>query len=88
MQVKSIYVLIIMLAIVGVLDIILLNNVSASTTSHRYALGYQIGCTDGPDQENYVGTGGLHGHSHEFTKGYNKSFSHGCTHDDPALQRE
>jgi hypothetical protein len=88
MQNKSI-VLLIVLALVAIMNIILLNDVSARlSAAHKYALGYQMGCTDGPDQENYVGTGGLHGHSHEFTKGYNKSFSHGCEHNDPALQRE
>jgi hypothetical protein len=58
------------------------------SATHRYALGYQMGCTDGPDQENYIATGGFHKHSPDFTKGYNQSFAHGCKHDDPALQRE
>jgi hypothetical protein len=58
------------------------------SAQHRYDLGYQMGCTDGPDQENYVGTGGLHGHSKDFTKGYNDSFIHGCMHEDPMLQHE
>src|SRR6476659_5870955 len=61
---------------------------SKISTQHKYALGYQMGCTDGPDQENYIFTGGIHKHSKEFTKGYNQSFFHGCNHDDPALQAE
>ena len=83
--------IIVLIAVVASLVIVCgINNDSFArqSVSHRYLLGYQMGCTDGPDQENYVGTGGLHGHSKEFTKGYNQSFSHGCTHDDPALQQE
>lgn len=75
-----------------IMSVMLSNDISAAearlTAGHKYALGYQMGCTDGPDQENYVGTGGIHGHSHEFTRGYNQSFFHGCTHNDPDLQRE
>ena len=34
-----------------------------------------MGCTDGPDQENFVGTSP---HSKAFIKGYNYAFGHGC----------
>ncbi len=43
--------------------------------SSAYIKGYKMGCTDGPDQENFVGTSP---HSKEFIKGYNYAFSHGC----------
>jgi len=90
MQNKTISVLIAVLTFTLYINIMPTNdNASAIlTAAHRYALGYQMGCTDGPDQENYIGTGGIHGHSRDFTIGYNQSFFHGCSHDDPALQRE
>jgi hypothetical protein len=43
--------------------------------SSAYIKGYLMGCTDGPDQENFVGTSP---HSKAFIKGYNYAFSHGC----------
>jgi hypothetical protein len=43
--------------------------------STAYIKGYLMGCTDGPDQENFVGTSP---HSKAFIKGYNYAFSHGC----------
>ena len=43
--------------------------------SSAYIKGYKMGCTDGPDQENFVGT---LPHSKAFTKGYTYAFSHGC----------
>ena len=36
-----------------------------------------MGLVDGDDQENYVGTGGLKGHSKGFTQGYNEAFGNG-----------
>ena len=42
-----------------------------------YKKGFAMGCTDGPDQENYVGTGGRAGHSKVFTQGYNDAFGNG-----------
>ena len=65
------------------------DNASARlTVAHRYALGYQMGCNDDPYQENYIGIGVIHGHSHDFTRWYNQPFFYGCTHYDPALQKE
>jgi hypothetical protein len=43
-----------------------------------YIAGYKMGCTDGPDQENFVGSGGIAHHSKAFVKGYNYAFTHGC----------
>jgi len=43
--------------------------------SSAYIKGYLMGCTDGPDQENFVATSP---HSKAFIKGYNYAFSHGC----------
>ena len=43
--------------------------------SSAYIKGYKMGCTDGPDQENFVGTSP---HSKNFIKGYNYAFTHGC----------
>jgi hypothetical protein len=43
--------------------------------SSAYIKGYLMGCNDGPDQENFVGTSP---HSKAFIKGYNYAFSHGC----------
>lgn len=37
--------------------------------SKAYNQGYQMGCRDGPDQENFIGTGGLAHHSKQFVKG-------------------
>ena len=36
-----------------------------------------MGLDDGPDQENYVGTGGFKHHSAAFTAGYNVGFGGG-----------
>ncbi|HZI71652.1 MAG TPA: hypothetical protein VFD60_10890 [Nitrososphaeraceae archaeon] len=44
-----------------------------------YKKGFAMGCTAGPDQENYVGTGGKAGHSKVFTQGYNNAFNDGGT---------
>jgi hypothetical protein len=41
------------------------------TRDEAYKLGCKLGTTDGPDQENFVGTGP---HSHDFTRGYNQAF--------------
>jgi hypothetical protein len=46
------------------------------TPKEAFNLGYKMGLTDGDDQENYVGTGGLKGHSKAFTAGYNCAFGH------------
>ena len=43
--------------------------------SSAYIKGYKMGCPDGPDQENFVGTSP---HSKNFIKGYNYAFTHGC----------
>ncbi len=43
--------------------------------SSAYIKGYLMGCTDGPDQENFIGT---LPHSKNFIKGYNYAFIHGC----------
>lgn len=40
-----------------------------------YKKGYIMGCNDSPDQDNYVGTGGLKHHTKEFTRGYNVAFT-------------
>lgn len=82
-------VLIVAITFTAIISVTMSDNAFArQSAALRYALGYQMGCTDGPDQENFVGTGGIHGHSKEFIKGYNKSFFQGCTHEDPVLQQE
>ncbi|MGA9172236.1 MAG: hypothetical protein WBZ20_19020 [Nitrososphaeraceae archaeon] len=43
-----------------------------------YIAGYKMGCTDGPDQENFVGSGGVTHHTRAFVLGYNYAFGHGC----------
>jgi hypothetical protein len=43
-----------------------------------YIAGYKMGCTDGQDQENFVGSGGLAHHTRAFVLGYNYAFAHGC----------
>jgi hypothetical protein len=43
-----------------------------------YIAGYKMGCTDGPDQENFVGSGGVAHHTKAFVLGYNYAFAHGC----------
>lgn len=53
------------------------NNKPHNIHSKSYQQGYQMGCTDGPDQENFIGTGGLAHHSKQFVKGYNDAFTHG-----------
>jgi hypothetical protein len=45
--------------------------------SKAYQAGYQMGYTDGPDQENFIASGGLFHHSKQFVKGYNDAFTHG-----------
>ena len=44
----------------------------------RIHAGYKMGCTDGPDQENFVGSGGVAHHKEPFVLGYNYAFGHGC----------
>ena len=34
-----------------------------------YIAGYKMGCTDGPDQENFVGSGGVAHHTRAFRIG-------------------
>ena len=43
-----------------------------------YIAGYKMGCTDGPDQENFVGSGGVAHHTRALVLGYNYAFAHGC----------
>ena len=43
-----------------------------------YIAGYKMGCTDGPDQENFIGSGGVAHHTRAFVLGYNYAFTHGC----------
>ena len=47
------------------------------TRQEAFNYGYKMGLTDGSDQVNYVGTGGLKGHSKAFTAGYNEAFGNG-----------
>ena len=60
--------------------VITLGCVKNHLTQHEaFLLGCKMGVNDGPDQENYVGTGGLKGHSAAFTRGYNVGFGTGDT---------
>jgi hypothetical protein len=47
------------------------------TKQEAFGLGCMMGQYDGPDQENYVSTGGFKGHSKSFTAGYNEAFGNG-----------
>jgi hypothetical protein len=49
------------------------------TSQEAFGLGCKMGFSDGPDQENYVGTGGIKHHSKAFTQGYNLAFGSGNT---------
>lgn len=49
------------------------------TSQEAFGLGCKMGFFDGPDQENYVGTGGIKHHSKAFTQGYNLAFGSGNT---------
>ncbi|MGA9171721.1 MAG: hypothetical protein WBZ20_16405, partial [Nitrososphaeraceae archaeon] len=49
------------------------------TSQEEFGLGCKMGFSDGPDQENYVGTGGIKHHSKAFTQGYNLAFGSGNT---------
>ena len=60
--------------------VITLGCVKNHLTRHEaFLLGCKMGVNDGPDQENYVGTGGFKGHSAAFTRGYNVGFGTGDT---------
>jgi hypothetical protein len=47
------------------------------TSQEAFGLGCKMGFFDGPDQENFVGTGGVKHHSKAFTQGYNLAFGSG-----------
>ena len=47
------------------------------TSQEAFGLGCKMGFSDGPDQENFVGTGGIKHHSKAFTQGYNLAFGSG-----------
>ena len=49
------------------------------TSQEAFGLGCKMGFFDGPDQENFVGTGGIKHHSKAFTQGYNLAFGSGNT---------
>ena len=49
------------------------------TSQEAFGLGCKMGFSDGPDQENFVGTGGIKHHSKAFTQGYNLAFGSGNT---------
>jgi hypothetical protein len=53
------------------------NRAHISFISETYQQGYHIGCTDGPDQEKFIASGGLAHHTKAFVKGYNDAFTHG-----------
>jgi hypothetical protein len=53
------------------------NNKPHNIHSKSYQQGYQMGCNDGPDQENFIASDGLSRHSKAFVKGYNDAFTHG-----------
>ena len=84
-MVKTIIASILVISMITVAVLTALPNNSAAATkikiqppgkhSSAYIKGYKMGCTDGPDQENFVGT---LPHSKDFIKGYNYAFSHGC----------
>jgi hypothetical protein len=42
---------------------------AARSPSVSYIAGYKMGCTDGPDQENFIGSGGVAHHTRAFVLG-------------------